>query len=176
MAALCAGVQMASRSTNYRERVKSIAMSKPSRCPGDFTLAVHSAPGDTYAGSTVLLARAGFDGTFELLTAAWQRMLGYGRHELEGKTLGELMGSSGTAAADTVVAILDERSMDPVELTVLSSAGEPKGLRLHRQLDAYSDTMLIVAEEAPAPAVRADRQTAQGLGLNLAAITTRNKK
>jgi hypothetical protein len=161
---------------NYRERMKSIAMSKPSSCPGDFTLAVHSAPGDTYEWSKVLLARAGFDGTLELLTAAWHRMLGYERHELEGKTLRQLMGSSSTTAADTVVAILDGRNLDFVELTVLSRAGEAKGLRLHRRLDAFADKVFIVAEEGAAPAVRAGRQTAQASGLNLAAITTRNKK
>jgi uncharacterized protein YjbJ (UPF0337 family) len=143
--------------------------------PGDFTLAVHSSPGDTYE-SNVLLARARVDGTLELLTAGWQRMLGYRRRELDGKTLGQLMGSSSTAAAHTVVAILDERNMDPVDLTLLSRAGEARGLRLHRRHDEPGNSMFIVAEEAAAPAVRAGRQTAQRVGLNLAAITTRNKK
>jgi hypothetical protein len=107
-----------------------------------------------------MLARANFNGTLELLTAAWGRLLGYGRHEFEGKTLRQLMGSSKTAAADAVVAILDERNMNPVDLTVRSRAGEAKCLRLHRRLDAYADKVFILAEEAAAPAVRAGRQTA----------------
>jgi len=140
--------------------MKTIPMAEPSSRPVDFTLAVHVAPGDTYEWSKVMLARANFNGTLELLTAAWGRLLGYGRHEFEGKTLRQLMGSSKTAAADAVVAILDERNMNPVDLTVRSRAGEAKCLRLHRRLDSYTRKMFIVAEEAPAPAVRAGRQTA----------------
>jgi hypothetical protein len=135
----------------------------------DLKLAVRVNPGDTFEWSKILLARANFNGTLELLTAAWERVLGYGRRELEGKTLGQLMGSSRTAAADTVVAILEERSMDPVDLTVLSRAGEAKSLRLHRRLDAYADKIFILAEQAAAPAVRAGRQTAQAFGPNLGA-------
>ena len=65
----------------------------------DLKLAVRVNPGDTFEWSKILLARANFNGTLELLTAAWERVLGYGRRELEGKTLGQLMGSSRTAAA-----------------------------------------------------------------------------
>jgi ABC-type dipeptide/oligopeptide/nickel transport system ATPase component len=117
-----------------------------------------------------LLARTHKNGTLELLTAAWERMLGYGRHEFEGKTLCQLMGSDKTAAAKAVVAILDERNMDPVDLTVRSRGGEAKTLRLHRRLDAYASRVMIVAEETSeslAPAVRAGRQTAAMPGLNL---------
>jgi len=55
--------------------------------PEDFQLAVRTNLGDTYEWSKVLLARAHFDGTLEFLTAAWGRMLGYGRQEFAGKTL-----------------------------------------------------------------------------------------
>lgn len=115
----------------------------------DFTLAVHVSPGDTYARSNVLLARADIDGTLELLTAAWERVLGYGRDEFKGKTLRQIIWSSKTAAADTVAAILDERNMDPVDLTVRCRGGEAKCFRLHRRLDAYAHKMFIVAEETP---------------------------
>jgi len=117
-------------------------------CPADLKLAVHVTTGDTFEWSHVLLARATFSGTLELLTAAWERFLGYGRHEFEGKTLGQLMGSH-EAVAHVIEAILDERNMDPVDLTVRSRAGEAKRLRLHRRLDEYGKRMLIVAEEAP---------------------------
>jgi len=141
--------------------------------PLDLRLAVRVTAGDTFEWSQVLLARASFNGTLELLTAAWEKVLGYGRHELAGKTLCQLMGSSRTAAAGVVVAILDERNPDPVDLTVRCRAGEAKSLRLHRRLDAYTDKVFIVAEEAPAtlhPAVRAGRQTAPAGGRNLEAI------
>jgi PAS domain-containing protein len=121
----------------------------------DLRLAVHVTAGDTYEWSKVLLARASISGTLELLTAAWERLLGYGRHELEGKTLCQLMDAEEHAAAEVVVAILDERTIDPVDLTLRSRAGQPKSLRLHRRLDEYGRLMMIVAEEDPAPVVRA---------------------
>lgn len=129
--------------------------------PTDLKLAVRVTPGDTFEWSQVLLARVSLSGTLELLTAAWERVLGYGRHEFEGKTLRQLMGSSRMAAADTVVAILDQNSMDPVDLTVRSRAGEAKCLRLHRRFDSYSDRIFILAEETAAPDVCAGRQTLQ---------------
>jgi hypothetical protein len=95
----------------------------------------------------VLLARAHFHGTLELLTAAWERSLGYGRHELRGKTLCQLMGSHTKEAARAVAAILDEHSSDPVDLTLRCRGGEAKAMRLHRRFDAYERKMFIVAEE-----------------------------
>src|SRR5205823_3811890 len=75
----------------YLVRVKMIPLIPSSSLPVDFTLAVHVSPGDTYEWSKVLLARAHFNGTLELLTAAWERVLGYGRQEFTGKTLRQLM-------------------------------------------------------------------------------------
>jgi hypothetical protein len=113
--------------------------------PTDFTLAVHVTAGDTYEWSKVLLARAGFNGTLELLTAAWERVLGYGRHEFAGKTLGKLMRSGRPAAV--VAAILDEHNMNPVDLTLRCRGGGAKRFKLHRRFDAYIHKMFIVAEE-----------------------------
>jgi hypothetical protein len=72
-----------------------------------------------------------------------------GAAEFEGKTLSQLMDSNETHAADVVVAILDEHSMDPVDLTLRSRRGEAKRLRLHRRLDAYTHKVFIMAEETP---------------------------
>jgi hypothetical protein len=121
--------------------------------PMDLKVAMHVTAGDTYEWSKVLLARASLSGTLELLTAAWERVLGYGRHELQGRTLRELMGADEDAAAEVVVAILDDRTIDPVDVTLLSRAGDAKSLRLHRRLDEYGSRIMIVAEEDPAPVV-----------------------
>jgi hypothetical protein len=133
--------------------------------PTDFTLAVHVTPGDTYEWSKVLLARASFNGTLELLTAAWERVLGYGRHEFAGKTLGKLMRSGQPGAA--VAAILDERNADPVDLTLRCRDGAAKRFRLHRRLDAYAHKVFIVAEETYSSVVHearaADDELAQPL-------------
>ena len=124
--------------------------------PRDFKLAVHASPGDTYEWSEVLLARAHCDGTLELLTAAWGRMLGYGRYEFSGKTLGHLM-HSGERLAATVAAILDDANMDPVDVTLRCRRGETKTLRLHRRYDAHTPQMFIFAEEVVAEEVPARR-------------------
>jgi hypothetical protein len=118
---------------------------KTSSHPADFSLAVHAGHGGMYR-SKVLLARAGFDGTLELLSAAWEKILGYGRHEFGGKTLCQLTGSDQPAAA--VAAILDSENMAPVELTMHCRNGLPKRLRLHRRFDGEERKMFIVAEEA----------------------------
>jgi PAS domain-containing protein len=91
------------------------------------------------------LAKATLQGTLELLTAAWERSLGYGREEITGKRLSTLLLSAGPAAV--VAAILDERSADPVELTLRCRDGDTKQFRLHRRFDDYSPAVFIVAEE-----------------------------
>jgi PAS domain-containing protein len=117
--------------------------------PSDFTIAVHVSAGDTYEWSNVLLARVSPDGLLELLTAAWERLLGYGRREFTGKTLRQLMRPG--ERADVVAAILDHHNMEPVDLTLLCRDGRPKHLRLHRRFDEYGHKMFIVAEEASPP-------------------------
>jgi hypothetical protein len=113
---------------------------RSARRPEDFKLAVHVT--DVYRRSKVLLARAHFDGTFQLLTAAWETALGYAPHEFEGKTLCDLMGSGEKAAADAV------------DLTVRTGSGEARYLRFHRRLDGYERTIFIVAEQDPASSAR----------------------
>jgi hypothetical protein len=115
--------------------------------PLDLALAHQVSTGDTYEWSKVLLAKATFDGTLEFLTAAWERVLGYGRYEFKGKTLRQLMGSDEKVAAHAVAAILDEKSMAPVDLTLRCRSGKSRSLRLHRRLDPYTHSVFIFAEE-----------------------------
>ena len=113
--------------------------------PTDLRLAMQVTPGDTYEWSQVLLAQASFDGTLKLLTAAWERVLGYGREEIAGKTLGKLMRSG---RPETVVAaILDEQNTDSVDVTLRCRGGGAKRFRLHRRVDDYLSEVFIVAEE-----------------------------
>jgi hypothetical protein len=113
----------------------------------DLTLTMRISPGDTYEWSRVLLARARFDGTLELLTAAWERLLGYGRYELRGKTLRQMLGTD-ERTATAVAAILDERSARPVDVLLRCRDGDEKAMRLHRRYDSYEHAMFIVAEES----------------------------
>ena len=117
----------------------------------DFTLVFHDSLSDSYELSKVLLATADFDGTLQLLTSGWERLLGYGREELKGKTLAYLLWSNRPTAAAAVAAILGRLDMGPVDLRVRCRNGLGKCLRLHRRYDQQEQMMYIVAEEMPAP-------------------------
>ena len=115
--------------------------------PTELRLIVHDSLSDSYELSNVLLAKAGLDGTMELLTSGWERLLGYGRRELHGKTLLQLMGSDRRSAENAVAAILETPDMRPVILRVNSRSGLAKCLRLHRLYDRLERMVYIVAEE-----------------------------
>lgn len=116
----------------------------------DVKLSVRVHLEDGYEWTTLLLAKANSDGTLELLTRAWERLLGYGRRELDGKALRELMAAERSAdgrIARAVAAIFDERSMDSVDLTLRCRGGARKPLRLHRRVRPSAHTIYIVGED-----------------------------
>ena len=118
--------------------------------PLDFTVVLHDTLSESYELSKVLLAKAGFDGTLQLLTSGWERARGYRRHEFKGKTLFQLMWSNQRSAAAAVVAILDELNMGPLDLRMRCRDGRGKSLRLHRLYDRQEHMMYVVAEETAA--------------------------
>jgi PAS domain S-box-containing protein len=118
--------------------------------PIDLRLVLHDNLSDSYELSKVLLAKADLDGTLQLLTSAWERLLGYGREELKGKTLLHFMWSNSRSAAAAAAALLDERNMRPVRLRLRCRNGRGKSLTLHRLYDSHEHMMYIVAEETPA--------------------------
>jgi len=117
--------------------------------PSDFSLVFHDSLSESYELSSVLLATADFDGTLQLLTSGWERLLGYGRQELKGKTLADLLWSDHHATAAAVAAILERVEMAPVELRVRCRNGQGKRLRLNRRYDQHEQMLYIVAEETP---------------------------
>jgi PAS domain S-box-containing protein len=136
-----------------------------SPCPTDFRLVFHDSLSDSYELSKVLLASADFDGRLQLLTSGWERLLGYQRQELKGKTLVDLLWSDRRQAAATVTAILDHLDMSAVDLRLRCRNGLGKCLRLHRRYDKPEQMMYIVAEEisdkpAAARRGRAERRAA----------------
>jgi PAS domain-containing protein len=124
----------------------------------DLKLAVRINPEDGYEWANILLARARFDGTLELLTQAWERLLGYGRRELEGKALRSLMATErGPEAGEgtrAIAAIFDQRTLASVDLTLRCRGGARKRLTLHRRLVAATGTVYIVAERRACAAAR----------------------
>ena len=119
--------------------------------PDDLKLTVVVTPGHTYEWSTLLLAKVRYSGTFELLTSAWERLLGYACHEFAGKTLRQLMGHKERVPIAAVAAILDERIPDPVDLKLCCRDGQIKSLRLHRRFDPDERAVYILAEETVEP-------------------------
>ena len=137
-------------------------MRSGSRLPNDFSLVFHDSLSDSYELSSVLLATADFDGTLQLLTSGWERLLGYGRQELKGKTLLDLLWSDHRGAA-AVAAILERVVMGPVELRIRCRNGKGKRLKLHRRYDKHEQMMYLVAEETcggPAHRGHAERRAA----------------
>ncbi len=116
--------------------------------PADFRLVLHDSLSDSYELSKVLLAKAGFDGTLQLLTSSWERVLGYSRRELNAKTLLQLMWADRRIAAGTAAAILDTQDLSPMTLRLRCRSGLGKSFRLHRLYDSQEKMMYIVAEEA----------------------------
>lgn len=110
--------------------------------PRDLRLVVRDNLSDSYELSQVLLASAGFDGRLQLLTSGWERVLGYGRQELRGKSLLELSGSGGAVSA-----ILDVLNLAPVDLKMRCRNGGSKAFRLHRHYDRDEHIMYVVADE-----------------------------
>ncbi|HEX6321306.1 MAG TPA: hypothetical protein VFZ84_20760 [Burkholderiales bacterium] len=115
----------------------------------EFRLVLHDNLADGYELSTVLLANAGFDGTLQLLTPGWERVLGFERRELNGKTLQQLMWSDGRSGAAAAEAILDTVHAGPVVVRLRCSDGLGKSFRLHRLHDRQEHMIYIVAEEMP---------------------------
>ena len=115
----------------------------------EFRLVLHDNLADGYELSTVLLAKAGFDGTLQLLTPGWERVLGFERMELNGKTLQQLMWSDGCSGAAAAEAILDTLHTGPVVVRLRCRDGLGKSFRLHRLHDRQEHMIYIVAEEMP---------------------------
>lgn len=136
-------------------------MNKATSCPTDFRLVFHDSLSDSYELSKVLLATADFDGTLQLLTSGWERVLGYGREELKGKTLLQLMWSDRCSAAAAVAAILDRLNLGTVDLRVRCRNGRGKCLRFNRLYDKREHLMYIVADEIPEKRTRVVRDRAE---------------
>lgn len=91
--------------------------------------------------------RPGFDGTLQVLTSAWERVLGYARQEFNAKTLVDLTWSSPRNAAAAAAGILDQLDLRPIDLRGALQERFGKSLRLNRHYDEHERMMYIVAEQ-----------------------------
>lgn len=97
---------------------------------------------NSFRASDVCLACLHADGRLELLTGAWESLLGYPRHELDGRALHTLLSSG----SDTVRRLLDPGEPDPVVIDVIASGGGVRSLEVHRRLDDYEPSLYLACE------------------------------
>ena len=120
------------------------------RLLADLVLVLCVSPGKACMDSGVMMARVRPGGLFELLSAeAWARSLGYAPGELSGKSLRELMQLEKPAAGRLVAALLDDKDVEPLDVTLRCKDERRKSFRFHRRFDPYQDAMYVVADEIP---------------------------
>jgi hypothetical protein len=96
--------------------------------------------------SDVCLACLHADATFELLTGAWEQLLGYRRAELSGLRLAELLGANGAAAATSLQLLLDRRRVDPVLVQVRVKGGAVRSLNVYRRFEDQAPSVYFACE------------------------------
>jgi len=95
-----------------------------------------------------MMARVRPGGLFELLSVeAWARALGYAPDELSGRSLRELMSLEKLAAGEVLAALLDEKDVQSLPVTLRCKDQVRKYFRFHRRFDPYQDTIYVVADE-----------------------------
>ena len=120
------------------------------RLSRDLILVPCASPGTTCELSGLMMARVKRRRIFELLSAAaWARTLGYALDELSGKSLGELMPLGEHAADEVVAALLDDKVIHSLEVTLQCKDQRRKYFRFHRRFDPHGDAIYIVADEVP---------------------------
>ena len=127
----------------------AIPAQRPQRLP-ELILILCASPGRTIAESSLMLARVGPSGLFELLSAdAWARALGYHQpEELSGKPLRELVHEK-QPTCELVAALLYEGDTQPLDVTLRCKDERRKFFRLHRRFDPYDRTVTLLADELP---------------------------
>jgi hypothetical protein len=128
-------------------RVKTVYKTLVRNPSVDLIVVLRLRPGRTCAESALLLARARPMGVFELLTAAaWGRALGCPPEALNGESLRDLMRPEKPAVQDIVEALMDEKNLQPLEVT-LGKGERRKRFRLHRRFDGYEKAVFVLADE-----------------------------
>ena len=130
------------------------------RLSRDLILVPCASPGTTCRASGLMMARVQRAGIFELLSAkAWARTLGYALDELRGKSLCELMPLERRAADEVVAALLDEKAVHALEVTLQCKDQRRKYFRFHRRFDPHGEAIYVVADEVPENVAEGPRRT-----------------
>jgi hypothetical protein len=112
-----------------------------------------------YAGpmrpSEVCLACLHADARFELLTGAWDALLGYPHGELEGCTLAQLLAGGPAGAAASLRRLLDRTLADPVRVDVRLRNGAVRPVLVYRRFEESAPSVYFACEpfEGAGPAI-----------------------
>lgn len=103
-------------------------------------------PYPAYKGLDLLLARFRAAGPFEILSEAWERVLGYGCAELDGRPLFELIHLPRRSVRGLMLMVLDESEPCPIVFGLSRKDGTQVHLQWYRRFDAYDERVFIAGE------------------------------
>jgi PAS domain S-box-containing protein len=103
-------------------------------------------PYPAYERLDLLLACFGRTGRFEVLSAAWERVLGYGCAELDGRPLFELIHLPRRSARRLILMLLDESEPCPIAFSLSRKDGTQVPLQWYRRFDAYDARLFIAGD------------------------------
>jgi hypothetical protein len=96
--------------------------------------------------SDVCLACLHANATFELLTGAWEQLLGYRRAELSALRLGDLLAADRAMAAASFQQLLDRERPDPVLVQVRVKGGAVRALNVYRRFEDQAPSVYFACE------------------------------
>jgi PAS domain-containing protein len=103
-------------------------------------------PFPAYTGLDVLLARIHADGRFELLSAAWEKALGFDCAELNGRSLFALLSIDEGSARALLRRVTDPAEPEPLVFDVRCKGGEILRMRWNRRFDQYADAVYVAGQ------------------------------
>jgi PAS domain-containing protein len=104
-------------------------------------------------GPGVCLACLRADGRLELLSGAWESMLGFPPGGLDGRSLYSLLGIERHSARAALRRLLDHAQPDPVALLMRGGDGMMRTLHVHRLFDEYEPSLYLACEPVKAPEI-----------------------
>jgi hypothetical protein len=125
----------------------------------DDVVVVCRKPFSAYAGLEVLLARIHADGRFEVLSAAWERVLGFRCDELNGSSLFALLPFDEATARTLLRRITDPAQTEPVVFEVRCKGAAPIRMSWHRRFGPYAEAMYIAGLREGAGSQSPDRKS-----------------
>jgi hypothetical protein len=124
----------------------------------DDVIVVCRKPFSVYAGLDILLARIHGDGRFEVLSAAWEGVLGFRCDELNGSSLFALLPFDEASARALLRRITDPAEPEPMVFEVRCKGAAPVRMRWHRRFDQYANAMFIAGQREGSGTQSPDRK------------------